>query len=175
MQFFTIHLPVKGYVKKYLQTLYGTNIIISTKTKIGQILLLHLSTNLSTKMDEHDIDLRMNRLTETLPLRIPFDYWYRLKLKEVSPHMAISISRFFEEEFKEEMYDVVNRAVQFIPGLERKKAIENFAQNHGIEIEFDITYEALKKMEYRFREERESILKKSMAGLSPQKQQLAFT
>lgn len=170
MQYFTIHLPVKTYVRKYLQTTYGEHIVLNHKTKLGKILLLALSSNLPTRMDENDIDARMNRLNDKLDVKVPMDYWYRLGKKEINTDLAIHITRIFEDEFEEDLHQVVDRAHTFI-GIERKQAIEYFANNHGIDLEIDISADALKKMEYRYRTDKlgaEKNLKKSMAVLSPQ-------
>jgi hypothetical protein len=168
MQFYTIHLPVKTYVRKYLQKTYGQTIVINQKSKLGKILLLALSSNLPTKMGENDIDVRLARMNDTLPVKVPMDYWYRLGVKEINPCMAINIGRIFEDEFEEDLHKIVDRAKTFL-GVERKTAIEYFANNHNIDLEVDISSEALKKMEYRYRtsqEQPEKNTKKSMAGLS---------
>lgn len=164
MQFYTIHLPVKTYIRKYLEQRFGNPIVIDGKTIISDIVLSKLSSKLNSKLPPTDIDTRLNRFTDQIPIRIPFHYWYSLE-KTFSQHSIVRINRFFENSFEEDLHKHVDLQMRYIPKMERKTAIESFAAEHRLDIELDITFEAMKKMEYRHRQEKENS-KKSLSGLS---------
>ena len=73
------------------------------------------------------------------------------------------MNRYFENKFEEELSRFVDK--QDLEGWGKyKNAIEAFAKHYNIEIEEDISFEALKKMEYRFRKKN---LENSLRRLSP--------
>lgn len=164
MQFYTIHLPVKTYVRKYLETIYGNPIFIDGKTIFSDIILSKLSSNLTSFLPATDLDTRLNRFADKVDIKIPIHYWYRLE-KNVTQHTIVRINRYFENCFESDLHKHVDLQVRYV-NAERKAAIESFAAEHKLDVEVDITFEAMKKMEYRHRKEKENS-KKSLKGLSP--------
>jgi hypothetical protein len=164
MQFYTIHLPVKTYVRKYLSTIYGNPIIIDGRSEFSDVILAKLSSSLHSFLSPTDLELRLNRFTDRIDIKLPIYYWYQLENK-LDQHNIVRINRYFENRFENDFCYAVSLAVS-IARQERKKAIEAFAVTHGIDVEYDITFDALKKMEYRFRKEKEKNSKKVLNGLS---------
>lgn len=162
MQFFTVHLPVKGYIRKYLQSTYGADIHIPSSNTFSDVVLSMLATKLHCKLGKLHLDQQLNRHTDKIRVRLSGDLFYQLP-REVSDHSKIRINRYFENLFKEEFCKTVSMMVDF-QGMEIKKAIETAADKFGIEIETDISMDALLKMEFRYR----TNLKKSIAEMSGQ-------
>ncbi|RYD85577.1 MAG: hypothetical protein EOP84_02050 [Verrucomicrobiaceae bacterium] len=154
MQFFNVDLPTKKYLKKYLYSCYGAPLVASYDTDLGDRLLSKLSSKLPCKLPDSDRRILIRRLTASVQIKVPIDYIRRINASP-SDDTVILINRFFEQKFKEEMFHVVERASWL--QISKKYSIQSFANNHGIEIgeeeTDDITYEALKQMEHRFRED----------------------
>lgn len=169
MKTYKIHLPTKPYLARYLTTLHGQHITIDPATDFGDIIITKLSSTLHCTMDKHDIDVRLNRLTDRVTFHIPIHWWYKLAIKEFTPHQVIRLNRYFENQFENEMHQVVHRACTWL-NIPRQIAIEYFAKNHGIQLERDISFEGLKKMEYRYRiaHTQPKIVENIVHGLSQQ-------
>jgi hypothetical protein len=67
----------------------------------------------------------------------------------LTDQQVYSINRFLENVFETDLSMIAACAGVF--GVEKKLAIERFAERHGIALEDDISYEALQKKEYRYR------------------------
>lgn len=161
MHWFTFHLPVKTYIKKYLVSNYGDPILIDLKEDIGFIILNILASRLESKMCRGYLDLWENRYNDKITFRIPFHY-FSITKKEVQPTTYVLLNRYFENKFEEEMYQFVN--YQKLSGTTTKKSIELFTGKFGIDIDIDISSDAMKKAEYRYRKR---ITEKSSRNLSP--------
>lgn len=160
MQFFTVPLPTKTYLKKYLTSIYGEVRIPSDNT-FSDVLLAMMASNFHVKLGKLRLDEQLGRYCDKLPIKFQPDLFYRLP-NALSEHNIIRINRYFENKFKEDFCSAVERMTWM--GLDRQTAIEHFAEAHSIELEVDVTFDALKKMEYRYRKEKEE---KSLAQLSP--------
>jgi hypothetical protein len=173
MKTYKIHLPTKPYLARYLTAIYGQHITIDPSTDLGDIIITKLSSTLHCTMDKHDIDVRLNRLTDRVTFHIPIHWWYKLGNKELTQHQVIRLNRYFENKFECDLQQVVHRAHTWL-GIDRQIAIKCFALNHGIVIERDISFEGLKKMEYRYRTQLQpKITENIVHGLSKQMQLFA--
>lgn len=152
MQYFTLHLPCKTYIKKYLQTNYG-QIVLPAQNTFSDVTTAILTSSLGTKLGKRGLDEQLQRYNDVLPIKCRMDLFYRSFPKEIPHHATIRINRFFENQFKEHFCNTVDLWVR-IMNIERKQAIEKCADANGLDIEIDITFEALKKMEHRHRIEK---------------------
>lgn len=164
MQFYSIHLPVKTYVRKYLETIYGNPVIIDGRSEFSDVILAKLSSSLHSFLSPTDLELRLNRFTDKVCIKIPIHYWYKLN-NTIDQHNIVRLNRYFENRFEQDFCYAVSLAVSMAK-QERKTAIENFADRHAIDVEVDITFDALKKMEYRFRKAKEKKSENLLRGLS---------
>jgi hypothetical protein len=153
MNHYSIHLPTKPFLGKWLLSQYGTDdgvIILDPSTDFGDIIITKLSSDLHSKLDPSDLASRLQHMTATLTIKVPMTWMRRMKQIDPTQHQAVSLNRYFENMFIREMCDIVQRAFVF-SSIDRQTSIECFAHNHGIILEKDISFEGLKKMEYRFR------------------------
>lgn len=163
---FTVQIPVAPYLKPYITIRFGDPIPINNKSLVGVFLLgvlekenYHVSFNQSDKIN------RFQQFTEKItcvgPYSIMRDIGWSLKQDHI-----IQFNRFFEEHFDLDLHLYVNRNIKNgsrYAGY--KQAIEEFARIYRIDLEETISYEALKKMEYRYRT-------KLSVNLSPQQKQV---
>ena len=162
MKSFTFRLPVKKYIQKYLTTMYGPTIPATMETDIGFVVLNTLASRLESQVCRGYNKQFDNGKNGDITFTIPFHYFYLTK-KELSIHTAILLNRYFENKFEEELSRFVHSRNTEGWG-KYKKAIEDFAAFYNIEIEEDISFDGLKKMEYRHRKKN---IENSLCRLSP--------
>lgn len=82
---------------------------------------------------------------------------FMLERKYIAPNLTRTfvnqLDTVLDKEFKKDLFHFVHFHV--IQGIERKEAIERFCTKFDIH-ETDISFEALKKAEYRYRKENQS-------------------
>lgn len=153
--YFTISVLTKPYLKKYFHTKYGNPIIFSTENYFGICLagLLQRPVRIHKKKDF--LRMRVDKFTELMDILCPISFLTNDVLGTyISDSHTISLNKLFEEKFEEEL--TFFSTVLNICGVETKDAIEEFCKNYNIEVGSDISFEALKKKEYRFRKNLEN-------------------
>lgn len=166
---FSVQIPTSPYLKKFVIAEFGDPIRINNDSLIGVFLIGILEKqnfHIPLKLDEKDFRYRhfTEKITCIAPTTLMKDFGFAIKADH-----AIQLNRFFEEHFDRELYYFVKRNT--IAGARYagyKQAIEAFAALYSIELEKTVTFESLKKMEYRYRTK---MYKKSVEDLSsPEKQ-----
>jgi len=162
MKYFTFRLPVKKYIQKYLTTLYGETIPATMDTDIGFIILNILASRLESQVARGYNKQLQAGVPGSVTFTIPIFYWYYTK-KQLSVHTCILLNRFLENRFEDELCRFI--AMRDTEGHGKyKKAIEDFSRIYNIELEEDITFDGLRKMEYRSRKKRAEV---SLCKMSP--------
>ena len=162
MQYFTFNLPVKKHIQKYLTVKYGQVIQARLETEIGFVVLNTLASRLEAQVSRGYLDLWQGRYNSSVTFRMPFHYFYLTK-RDVSPFTCTLLNRYFEQKFEEEFCQFVEIATT--AGSKRKKAIEQFSFKYQLDIEDDISFDALKQMDYRSRKKN---IENSLCSLSPE-------
>ena len=165
MQSFTVRIPVKPHLKKYIECIYGNPIRVSLQNDIGHVILTTLSSRMDSAISRDAvavsaIDAQHDRIREEILVVIPFHLYYRLN-KDVTPYNKILLNRYFQTCFDNDMFFVVTSLVNC--GISRKQALERFADQLNIVIDEDISMDALIKSDYRMRQKN---LKKILRDLS---------
>ncbi len=163
MKHFSLSIPTKTYLKKYLHRRYGSPIQVSSQTLFGMVVISFLEKKVYSDQPIADRDFRYASFTDKLEVVLPAYRFYHMGL-HLSKEKAIVLNRYFEEQFEEDLYrHCLTRVDSERAKLIRKgkggcgydKAINEFADIHGIELDVDITFECLKKSEYRHRKKLE--------------------
>jgi hypothetical protein len=159
--YFIIKLPTKAYLKKYLQTLYGTLVSFSTRDYFGMSIASALENPLRIQHRPCITKIRFDTFDTILDIKAPRWWLEKYQFGHVlNEHQVITINKLFETKFEDDLYNFCTQ-LSFV-GVETKIAILQFCDRFNIEIDVDVTYEALKKKEYRFRKN----LEKNTAQLS---------
>lgn len=146
---FGITIPTKPYLSKYLQSLYGSPIVFSTKNYFGTSLLGYLTTRMYFQA-ETMTHQKFDSFNTFMSVQLPRHWLYQYKFKTQIPKCnIIYLNKHFEERFEEDLTRFCILYTQ--QGGQIKNALEAFCKNHSIEIDDDITYDALKQKEYRAR------------------------
>ena len=161
MKTFAVTIPTKTYLAKYIHGRYGRPIFIDYSTLIGCTVMAFLDKKVPQDSPTLFRDIRYASFVEKLEMVIPasrvLNYSTGL---HISKDKAIVMNRFFEAQFEEDLHRHCYQSVD--PSLRERrykgrggcgyeKAITEFAERYGIELDVDITFECLKKSEYRFR------------------------
>jgi hypothetical protein len=152
---YQVTLPVKTYIAKYFAHLHGLPIPLSHQDDFGDSILTKLSTRPLIRPSKFDRNITMGYFTTALKLQVPMHMYYRLET--ITDAHIININRFLENTFETAFCTWV--MCQVAAKVQRKIAIEQFCEGYGIDIEIDVPYETLKKMEYRARIYKEKLSK----------------
>lgn len=155
---FGITIPTKPYLSKYLQSLYGSPIVFSTKNYFGTSLLGYLTTRMYFQA-ETITHQKFDSFNTFMNVHLPMHWLYQYKFKTQIPKCnVIYLNKHFEERFEEDLSRFCSMHAK--QGMQIKDALELFCRIHSIEIDEDITYDALKQKEYRSRKEIQKTLQK---------------
>jgi hypothetical protein len=165
MHWFTFHLPVKTYIKKYLSAHYGHPILLDLKDDIGFVLLNTLASRLESKASRGYLDLWKKRYDDKIVFRIPFHY-FSITKKEISPFTIVLLNRYIENKFEEELHRFVTNKTEL--GITFKRSIEMFLEKSGIDLEVDISSDAIIKSEWRYRKKKEKLFSRILSSPQPQ-------
>lgn len=150
-RYIEVAIPCKRYLAKFAHSVYGLHIKADSSTMFGFFLAQCLEknryesrANYSGKyIDEAQIKIEISQFTFN---NIGFD---------ISPSKVLAINTFLEKIFTEHLYQwcvIATKKNCRFKGLDEQ--IRSFAQHHGIVLDDDqedISFDALKKKEYRFR------------------------
>lgn len=161
MRTFAVNIPTKSYLRKYLHKRYGYPVVINNRTLIGSVLVAFLNKKVySDRSNATDLFNTYATLNDRLECVVAQnEVFFGTTGLQIDPAKVIVINRYFSAQFEE---DVHRFCLQNItsngkrPGYDR--ALEKFAEMFDIEFDVDITFEALKKMEYRYRKKLEQNL-----------------
>jgi hypothetical protein len=165
---YTVIVPTKTYLRKYLHAQYGNPIKLDYLTTLGNLVLCLLDNktftiNVSEKYKEQRIQYMNDEVHFTAPISTM--YWKGFTL---SKDKIIAVNRFIENDFVRELSfycksNLKNRAWR--PGI--KEAIYSFCQEHQIEMDEDVTFDALQKSEFRYRKREEQRKEKKLHNILP--------
>lgn len=151
---FSIILPTKPYLKKYMEALYGSPIKFNADTYFGKVIAACLDKNVYPDKNRSFIWKAFDEYNDELKIFLPIDwlkkYFYGTDLTDKK---AVFVNKLIQDKFEEDLYMFCT--ILDLAGVDRKESIEEFCTRYKIEIDTHITFEALKKMEYRFRSKKE--------------------
>jgi hypothetical protein len=179
---YSVAIPTNPYLKAFITRFYGDPIRIDNKSLVGVFLIGVMSKEkFSTCLPYNDRDVRYKFFTDKIQCIAPVAsmaiYGYYL-----SDHQVIQVNRYFEQLFEEQLFFYVQRNVDTTKRYSGYEiAIENFASFYGIELNDHVSYDCLRKIEYRYRKRLQapaksnnsvSVLreKRFFKGLSPREQ-----
>ena len=149
---FSVLIPTSVHIKKFLHKEYGNPIKIDCYTLMG-IVIISLLEKQSFHVAMHEVDKKKkfsNYIVEVVckaPLSMMKDYGHCMSIDKV-----VQINRFYEKLFYEKLFLFVQHK------LDKNKrkmgvqdAINEYCDIYGIDIDTDISYDAMKKAEYRNR------------------------
>lgn len=149
---YSVKVPIKSYLKKYIHAKHGTDLPLNYRTTYGTLILCLLEKDyFSINMGKQKKEVRVSLITDEIEFTAPLNTM-QYKGHSLTSDKVIAINRFFEDCFIEDLYRYCKdnkKNTAWRPGID--KAIYAFAEVYNIEVETDISFEALKKAEWRHR------------------------
>jgi hypothetical protein len=153
-KYFSVQIPTSTYIKKFIQKRCGNPVAINNNSLLGVVLIAVMDKpKYHVHLKPHEKESCFKSYTDNLacvaPLSLLKDYHFSLTKDQV-----IQINRYFEQSFKEALYIHCTHRVNHqkrVKGYD--DAIFEFAELYKIAIGQDVTFDCLKKMEYRKRKE----------------------
>jgi hypothetical protein len=152
---FDLTIQTKPYLKKYFQTLYGDvkqgkEIFFSTDNLFGICIAAFLFRPLKFHHRKEMLRLRTDKFDAAMNIHLPITILTERRGGfEISDQHTITINKLFEQRFEEDLWKFC--LIENIKDVETKDALEKFCDLYNIVIDEDITYEAIKKKEWRYR------------------------
>lgn len=146
--------------------MYGDQIYLTKDDYLGMTLTAFLQRKIQRDRTITQIKRKTDVLDDQIILYLPFswakDYHFGT---EITNEQVIAVNKLIEERFEEDLFRFCY--MFYMTGFKKKQAIEEFCIHYNLDIDTDVTYENLKKMEYRYRIKLEQ--KQSPLILSPKK------
>lgn len=166
---FKIILPVKPHIRKYMHILYGYPVLIDQNKFIGSIIISLLQKkSLPTGINMEYRKQRRMYLTAQVECFATI-YRYQDNGLNLTEDHILAINRLMENQFNDDLYRWMLHKSN--PGDVRvkgyNKAMRSFMHYYCLEEDVDITFEALKKAEYRRRTHIENNRKKLLQEFVP--------
>ena len=177
--YYKITIATKPYLKKYLQSLYGSPLSFQQDREFGMTIAAYLERPLRMKdtppaapiilncgdtmaatsapaplvlirTQQSELTMRLDRFDSLVQINISKRSFTRYSGGlEIKPAHVIVINQLFDKRFTEELYK--KSMLLNLLGLSWIDAYKAFCDQYKIEIPEDITMDALKKKENRFR------------------------
>lgn len=165
MPYYKQVIPLKPYVAKYVRSLYNDPFILTNTNYLGVIIYSILqkknALNLNLKYEAKRYDL----LTDSITIMIPDHLVHSYKTGHIiDPQHAISINHLIEAKINEEIFAWCTAYSHH--KYQIKKAIEAFCDHHTINIEHDISTDAIIKSYQRAKSATNKRLRKNPPPLS---------
>lgn len=148
--YFTLRLLTKPYLKKYLLCLFGKPLIFTTKNLFGDILASTLERPNNTREKNDVIKYKADRFDTTLEIFCPL--WFLKKNMyghEINDKQLVAINKVFDDMFTLDLFRFCY--IGSLYGIPIEDALYEFCKVYDLEIDIDITFDALKQKEYRYR------------------------
>lgn len=149
-RYHSLKIPIKPYLRKYAHRLYGPDIFANRETALGALICLSLEKEIYESRHQQS-EKKRNLYTDALPVFVSDWHWTAIGF-EVSPEAVAIINSFLENLFNESLYmycTIHSSEAGRYKGF--NKAYYKFCIDYGLDIDTDITMDALKKKEYRYR------------------------
>lgn len=171
--YFTVTLPTKAYLKKYIEVLYGSPVVFNTNSFLGKVIALALDKSVYPEVNRTIIYKSFDRYDKMLHISLPRvwleKYYYGT---DIHPKKAVYINKLIEDKFNEELFQYCQ--LLDILNIERKDALLDFCLKYNLEIDEDITFETIKKMEFRFRQKKSDKVPQYLSSVVKQAIQTSF-
>lgn len=187
----TVKVPTKAYLKKFVLTEIGDKPIAPGDHPVQKFLFILLER----KLYDYQFKSLNAQFNDTLLVKISLSNFHKMGYS-ISPQRVVLFNNFIESLFDKALYGFVSQYVRHQDEMQAaiqkvldeynikprrehqrnwfqvpryKDALYAFAKKYNLEMEEDVTYELLKKMEYRARKkfESEKTISQSVPSIIP--------
>jgi hypothetical protein len=148
MESFSVTVPCKSYVAKYFNKVYGETIPLDHRSDFGDTILTKMVTTPLAQINNKLYNLEVKHYDSKLKFKLKTDFYFRIETS-LTTKQIYGINRYLENVLESDLFIVVCMSQCF--GIPNKTAMRVFCEKYDIEIDEDISLDALKKSFYRFR------------------------
>lgn len=148
---YTVVLPVKPYIKKYVTAIEGDPIHFDSRSMLCMIIRAYLQNKARTGLSASQFKAHQSARNQQLQIIVPIKkMWYIGH--HIKPDHMVLINRFLEDCFERALNHHINSNTKG-DGRFRgyKEAYHTFAELYSIDMGRDISYEGLKQLDFRNR------------------------
>jgi hypothetical protein len=142
--YFTLRLLTKPYLKKYIECLFGKPLVFTTSNFFGDILASTLSKPNITREKNDIIKHKADRFDTSLEIFCPL--WFLKKNMyghDINDKQMVAVNKLFDDMFTVDLFRFCYMMSLFNVSIE--DAIYEFCKVYDLEIDTDITFDALKQ------------------------------
>jgi hypothetical protein len=148
---YSVSLPVKPYILKYVQTIEGSPLEFRGSSMLCMIIRAFMENKSYTGLSQNQLQTAVSSRTAKLEILVPIKKMYTIGAS-LRPDGIVLINQFLEEWFERALIKFMDSAVKKEGRYKGyRDAYYAFASAYGIDLEEDITLDGLKQMEYRLR------------------------
>jgi hypothetical protein len=149
MQHFQLKIPVKPYIQKYLDIRFKHGIIYSSNNLIIQVVKLVLEGKTNNRLFRTRKDFTVAHYHSQITIFIPIEL---VKNRDIGINLSILSIKIINDLFESEFEYALDFYCNYLRhGEEKQKCLYDFCDKHNIVIDEDISFEGIKKIEYRYR------------------------
>lgn len=148
-----LEVPVKPYIKSYLENRYGSPAKLAGNDIIGNYFIKLLEDY----SREQDKSIDISYYSQKIIIAVNQDIVLR-NGSYITKTNVRDFNRKVERIIKERIHDFLNAALKYSPNIQFKKAIDDFREENGLP-EHCFSYEAIKKDFYRYRKESNGLIR----------------
>lgn len=156
MQLYHISIPAKPHIAPFAHKRYGKPVLLNGHSSLGIFIKVLLNNpQYKSKFNISHQDIRFKYLTDSIQCAVPYSHIMRNEVYTLTSDHIIAINQYLEEEFKERLFFHCQLAANW----QRRRAgidnaIQSFSTFYNIPIDTAISFDALKKIEYRYRQKK---------------------
>lgn len=155
MSYYSVTLPVKPHIRKYITAMEGENIMFDSRSMLCQIVKAYLENSNKCGLSQNKMAANILSRTQEISIKIPVKKMGYIG-HTIKPDNIVLINRFLEDIFERTLIQYVKDYIKEEKKEGRYKGYKDayyaFAKTFGIEIDEDITLEGLQKIDYRNRQ-----------------------
>ncbi len=157
---YSVLIPTSSHLKKFLSVEYGNPVKLDNGSLLGVVVISLLSKDgfhvaLKPKEKSQQMQGYNVSVSCSAPMSMMKDYGHSLSMDKV-----IQLNRFYEKLFYEKLFLFVqHRLNKSKRKMGVQDAIVEFCDYYDIELDNEISYDALKKAEYRYRKNQNKIFR----------------
>lgn len=155
---YTVSLPVKAYILRYVHTVEGKPIYFDSQSMLCQVIRAYLQNRNKSGLSRQQMQTAVSTRDALLEIKVPLNA-KNLKVigYYISEDNVVLINRFLEQCFETALQKFIKEYTAKATSnrfRDYKGAYLAFAEHYNIVLDEDITYEGLKKIEFRSREKK---------------------
>jgi len=145
---YTVTVPCKSYVKKYFTARYGEHIPLDHRDCFGDTILTKMISTPLARANKGVLHFQFKHHNAEIKFKVPTDFFFRIETC-LTPQQVYNINRYLENIFESELFLAI--IIGHWYNVQQHKAIQSFCDKYKIELDEEISMDAMKKSFQRYK------------------------